>query len=409
MTDKLFYQDAYAREFWADTQATWDNGDGTWSVVLDRTAFYPAGGGQPADQGTLDGSPVIDVKSQDGQVVHVVRGRPPQGRVKGVLDWCRRFDHMQQHSGEHVLLGAFYRLFRANSCGFQLGETVSRIDLDNATLTPAQIAQAEDLANSIVFADRPVSSHWLQPGQELPAELRKKPTREFAALRLVVVEGFDACPCGGTHVAHTGEIGLIKILHWEHKKKGLRLYYVAGSRALTEFQRQNAALRRMSALLSTPVPEVPDAVSRLQDKVAQQGRRLHQLSQELCEMLAEKLLQNGEVVNGIKLVVHRLAAANLEVPQLAASLAAHRQVVALIAGWDPEAGRGEIVFARGAGVKADMKALLLPVLAAVDGKGGGTGQSARGVFRRLEGLPAALAAARRRLLAELAADAVIKP
>lgn len=394
MTDRLYYTQPYLREFWATTQTIRENGDGTWAVVLDRTAFYPAGGGQPADHGELDGQTVLDVREQDGQVVHILAGPPRAGRVQGVLDWARRFNHMQQHSGEHVLLGAFFRLFGANSCGFGLGAAESRIDLDNAALTAAQICQAEDLANRVVFENRPVTSRWLQPGEALPAQARKKPAKEFAALRVVTVDDFDVCPCGGTHVCRTGEIGLVKILRWEHKKNGLRLYYVAGGRALEEFRQQNEALHNLAARLSAPLREVQDAVARLQDKAAQQARQINTLRQEACRLLAQRLLADAAADGPVRVVRHIMDPADLaQVPQLAASLTEQPGVVALVAGWDPAACRGQIAFARSGDVRTDMRTLLAPALAALGGKGGGTTTSARGVFNRAENLPAILAAA----------------
>lgn len=394
VTEKLYYAQPYLREFQATVQTIRENGDATWAAVLDRTAFYPEGGGQPADHGELGGQRVLDVHEHAGVIVHVLAGPPAAGNIRGMVDWQRRTDHMQQHSGEHVLLGAFFRLFAANSCGFGIGEAESHIDLDNADLTAAQIYQAEDLANQVVWENRAVTCRWLRSGEPWPAAARKKPARAFAALRMVTVADFDICPCGGTHVSHTGEIGLVKILRWEHKKKGLRLYYVAGQRALQEFRRQNAALHEVATHLSAPPSAVTEAVLHLQDKAAQQTREIHALRQEACRLLARQLLAEAAGDGAVRVVRHILGGADVaQVPELAASLAAHAGVVALVAGWDQAAGRGQLAFARAADVSADMRVPLKSALAALHGKGGGTAASARGVFSQAGDLPAALAAA----------------
>ncbi len=373
MTEKLYDSQRYAREFTANVQSVSPlEKEGQWAVVLDRTLFYPEGGGQPADRGSLAGLPVSDVQLKDGRIVHVVSGAAPQGEVKGLIDWERRFDHMQQHTGEHLLLGAFFRLFQANSCGFHLGEQVSHLDLDRTELSPDEIFQAETLANEMIFANRTVNARLLAEDEEMP-EMRKKPTKAFQALRVVEVEDFDRCPCGGTHVEKSGEVGLVKIIGQERKKGRLRLFYLAGKRALLDYERKNRDLTAIGALVSMPPTESLAAVEKQQDKMMQLNQRHAQLQSRLAELLAEQLLQAGEELGELRLVVHAAAPEDGELlDELSRQLTQREKALFLLAGEDPRSGRKQLFFGRSADVTLDMKQLLAAVQKQRGGKGGGT-------------------------------------
>src|SRR5260221_660756 len=207
MTDRLYYHDSYVHEFDANVLETIIH-EGKTAVVLDRTAFYPSSGGQPFDVGTLSGANVFDVvDTEDGRILHVVDRVPDGLRVSGRIDWARRFDHMQQHTGQHVLSAAFDRLLSAKTESFHLGADGSTIDLARE-LSPAEIARGEDEANRVVWEDRPVTIRFAGPDEIAMLPLRKEPRRE-GTLRLIDVQDFDLSACGGTHVARTGAIGVI--------------------------------------------------------------------------------------------------------------------------------------------------------------------------------------------------------
>ena len=210
-TEKLYYSDPYLKEFSAHVIKITELEDGRIGVILDRTAFYPEGGGQPCDTGWLNDIPVIDVRSKDGDIVHVVSEALSTDEVTGRLDWARRFDHMQQHSGEHVLSGAFLELFGAENVGFHLGPDAVYIDIALESLSAGQAAAVEARANAAVYATLPVSTHQVTDADLSRFPLRKLPTKGFGSLRLVEMPGIDCCPCGGTHVSNTGQIGGIKI------------------------------------------------------------------------------------------------------------------------------------------------------------------------------------------------------
>lgn len=249
MTDRLYYTDPFSREFDATVIGVESAQPPTVfvRVRLDRTCFYPTSGGQPFDMGTLDGSSVVDVVDEDeAGITHIVESRlgpvdPAAGpdpvlrigdRVHGTIDWVRRFDHMQQHTGQHVLSAAIVRLFDVPTVSFHLGAEASTIDLARE-LTAREIAAAEEEANRIVWEDRPVTIRFVSAEEASTLPLRKEPART-GVLRLIEVEHFDLSACGGTHVARTGQIGMIAITAWERFKGGHRLEFHCGGRALSK-------------------------------------------------------------------------------------------------------------------------------------------------------------------------------
>lgn len=378
-TEKLCYSDPYLREFTAAVTEIRPLDGGRWGIILDRTAFYPEGGGQPGDSGALDHIPVLDTYEEDGTIIHVAAARPSGYTVTGRLDWDRRFDHMQQHSGEHLLSAAFADLFGAENIGFHLGADSVYIDLTLDALTPEQAAAAEDAANAAVFANRPVTAHTVGPADLASFPLRKRPARDFASIRLVAVEGVDCCPCGGTHVAATGEIGLIKIRSWERKGGAVRVDFVSGRRALADYRQSAAVARALAARLSAPVADVPAAAERQLAKLDTLHKDLQAARQELNRHLAAALYDQADGAAGFRLVV-RLAdgLAPAELADLARQLLARGPAVVLLAAGSAADDKSHLLFACTPGLSADMGRLLRAALAATGGKGGGSPHWAQG-------------------------------
>ena len=266
-TEKLYYQDAYLREFSAQILQKTPLPGGKFAVVLDRTVFYPEGGGQPCDLGTLNGVPVVDVRTVNEEIVHTADGDPGDGTVVGRLDWQRRFDHMQQHSGEHILSGILLANYQAENVGFHLSASSCQIDVTLPALSPEQAAAIEDAANAVIFANVPVGGRFVEQADLAGYSLRKEPGREFSQIRLVSVENCDCCPCGGTHVARTGDVGLFKLRGWEKRKNNIRLDFVCGGRALADYRLKHDLSRALSTRFSTPVEGVLPAVERTLEKL----------------------------------------------------------------------------------------------------------------------------------------------
>lgn len=261
-TKKLYEKDAYRTEFCAQVLACSPRADGRFGVVLDATAFYPEGGGQPADQGALGGARVLDVHEADGVVTHVTSTPLRVGEtVQGDVDWTRRFCHMQQHTGEHIVSGIVNSQFGYSNVGFHIGDEATTVDF-SGPLGPAEVDALEENANWVVWNNVPVTA--AVPAAEELAGLSYRSKKELdGPVRIVTVADTDCCACCGTHVARTGQVGLIKFLSAQAYKGGTRLTLVCGMRAARDHRQKTEALRRAGAALSAGPQAVPEAVERL--------------------------------------------------------------------------------------------------------------------------------------------------
>lgn len=380
MLDHLFQNNSYIRQFEGRIIKSEVLPNGCVGVVLDRTAFYPEGGGQPSDQGEMNGIPVLDVYySEANEIIHVMPELPQSETVVARLDWSRRFDHMQQHTGQHIISAACDELFGAATVGFHLGAQSSQIDLAITTFTDEQGNAAELFANDAIYANKAVSVHQATAATLAAYPLRKQPAKEFAAIRLVEIAGIDCCPCGGTHVAATGEIGLIKIRSWERKNNAIRLDFVCGHRALSDYQQKNHICKDLSSRLSVPAPQLLAAFDKQLSKAEETSRQLAAARQELYSYLADHLYHQAQPVNGVKIIVHQLAdAAPAEVAGLAKLLAALPSTIALVAGISGDQAKVHLVFSCSSALNVNMGPILKAALPLIEGKGGGNGSSAQG-------------------------------
>jgi alanyl-tRNA synthetase len=376
MTDRLYYTDPYSRAFDA-TVLSLDVSGGRGRVQLDRTCFYPTSGGQPYDVGTLGGVHVVDVVDEsDGSISHVVDTADTlqiAARVHGVIDWGRRFDHMQQHTGQHLLSAAFDRLFGVRTVSFHLGIDRATIDLARET-TPAEIAAAENEANRIVWEDRPVSIRFATAEEAARLPLRKEPHRE-GILRLIDIESFDLSACGGTHVARTGEVGVIAVASWERFKGGQRVEFLCGGRALGRFRSLRDATAAAVRLLSTSMAELPNAIERLQAETKDQRRALSALQTELVRYRAEELAAGGAPTARGRLVL-RAVEADANGLKVMASAVVSRPgfIVVLVSPATPNM----IVVARSQDVDMESNQILSDLTARFGGRGGGKSDLAQG-------------------------------
>lgn len=371
MADRIYYTDAYATEFDATVTRAERSGDRT-VVRLDRTAFYPTSGGQPFDVGTLGEARVIDVlDADDGDVLHVVDGELSEGmRVAGRVDWTRRFDHMQQHTGQHVLSAAFDRICGARTESFHLGADTATIDLGRE-LSAAQIAAAEEDANRVVWEDRPVTVRFADAAEAAAMPLRKESVRS-GTLRLVDVDGYDLSACGGTHVARTGAIGIIAVTGWERFKGGLRVGFACGGRALLAHRRLRDVAAASIRLLSVLPEELPAAIERLQGDAKESKRVIRALQGQLAGHQADALVQGADGGR----VVAALAGWDQAGLKSIASAVAEREghVAALVTAELPAA----IVIARHPSAATNCADVLKQAVARFGGKGGGRPELAQG-------------------------------
>jgi alanyl-tRNA synthetase len=420
MTERLYYTDSYRTRFSARVaeRLTWE---GHPAVILDRTAFYPTSGGQPADQGRLAGVAVHDVavRDADNAIVHVlsaplpeVRGETPSEiQIEGLIDWPRRFDHMQQHTGQHVLSAAFEQSLDIETVGFHLGTETSTIDIDAARLAPSAATQVERLANQIVWEDRPVNVRLIEPDELAALSLRHPPVVE-GPVRIVEITGppytkgsacngppqwgepeervipsskpgrsFDVNPCGGTHVARTGEIGLIKIVRLEYRGQETRVEFLCGERAWRDYLAKNEMIGTLTGMLTVGHWELDQAVERLQIETKRLRQELRRAHKRLLEVEASELAETAQAVpqgvQGPYRVVWQVLKEREpgDVRALAQELIQRPSLVALLVSVDE---RTHLCFACSEGLNLDMAALLRRACASLEGKGGGRPCMAQG-------------------------------
>lgn len=393
MTHRLYYTDPYLTEFDAAVVDVRQH-EGRPALVLDRTAFYPTSGGQPFDTGTLGGARVVDVVDlEDGTIGHITEGDAPRGNVTGRIDWARRFEHMQQHTGQHVLSAAFDRLLGIRTTSFHLGSAAATVDLARE-VTPSEIVRVEDAANAIVWEDRPVTIRFVDAGEAGALPLRKESARS-GPLRIVEVDGFDVSACGGTHVARTGAIGVITISAWERFKGGSRIEFRCGIRALRSSRQMRDVLAAGAKLLSAGADELASGIERLQGENKELARRVKDLESRLAMHEAEALATRAEPLGHARLVIGTLDGKDLNgLKALAQNIAAREGSAAVLF---TASSPVSLVIARAPGVAFDAAALLKALLAQFGGKGGGRPELAQG--GGLQGETESIVAAARRLLA----------
>jgi alanyl-tRNA synthetase len=405
-TTRLYYDDPYLSDFQCNIlrcEPSTRNSSPTplYEAVTDVTAFYPNSGGQPSDRGILAGADVVDVVERDGEIIHLTVGSVPLGLADGRVDIERRFDHMQQHTGQHILSAAFANLFGLDTVGFHLGDETATIDLPICEISNDQAAAAEMLACEVVFQNRPVTTTFRKPCDVDESYLRKLPNNA-ENIRLVEIDGFDINACCGTHVRATGEVGLIKIIGIERIRSVTRVEFVCGRRALADYRWKNDVVHLAASQLSIHGKELPEAMLRLQNQIRQGRRGLEEALDRLRDYEAEEIYSAAVPLNpsGVRVIALMSQKQDIEsVRAVAQKISCKPKVAAFLGCVNGESAN--LVFARSNDIPLDMSELLQQALPAIDGKGGGSPAYAQGGGKNPDGIPEALA-----LVAGLAKDAL---
>ena len=365
-TEKLYYQDSFMEEFTA-TVLSCEEGKTGYQVVLDRTAFYPEGGGQPADHGTLDGARVTDVHEKNGVVFHTCDKAVEIGStVTGTLDWARRFDHMQQHSGEHIISGILCADYHCDNVGFHLGADTVTIDY-NADISWEQALDAQRKANEVIWADQEVEIDYPSPEELAALDYRSK--KELTGkVRIVTFPEADCCACCGTHVFRAGQVGLIKVLSCQKFRNGVRLEILCGKRALDYLGRTYDQARAIGQQLSVKPQDTLAAVERLEAELSAAKVRMAQLEEAVFESIARDNEGRGDVV------LFQPPMKGDSVRKLADAVAKRcGGLAAVFAGED-----GQYAYALVRADGADIAPLVKDLNKALNGRGGGRGGFAQG-------------------------------
>jgi alanyl-tRNA synthetase len=397
MTTKLYWHDSQLTQFSAQVVDCFVQ-DGHQVVVLDQSAFYPGGGGQPYDTGAINAARVLAVSTaDDGRMLHYLEGdvlfRIGE-MVAGAVDWPRRLEMLQQHTGQHILSQAFFQLFGAETRGFRIFEQVAEIDL---TLDGSQdelataIGQAEEMANTVVFEDRVVRLHIVTPEEAAQLPLRKE-TFNTDCVRVIEIADFDWSPCGGTHARRTGEVGLIAVRGWERAKRMTRVQFVCGGRALRDYRAANQTATSVARRLSVGRDEALEAVARLLEEHKKLERRARALVELAAQAEAQELLAATPVTPTPRVILRIFDDRDFDdVKRLAHRLVANHGVLALLATRTRDLVR--LVCARSADLPVEANTLLQPVCEQLGGRSGGKPEFAQGSGTRVADLEHAMAQA----------------
>lgn len=385
-TERLYYTDCYLREFSAQVIRMSPDAKGV-RVFLDRTAFYPESGGQAVDHGTLAGIPILDIVDEGDEIAHVLAESPATETVEGIIDWTRRFDHMQQHTGQHVLSAAFEKAGGYKTVSFHLGTEISTIDLDSDRVGVRQIETAEELANQIVFENRPVQLSFRASAEANQLDLRK-PTYREGDIRLVEVQGFDLSACGGTHVSQTGAIGLIAIRKVDHTKGLTRIAFVCGGRALRRARQDFTILTEAARLFSAGLEDVPALITKQGQELREAARLRDNLVEDLAKLEAAQLWQSALERAGVRVVRRSFETEEGKKAKLIAhAVVKHPSAVAFIG---VKGKPATLLFLQSPDGNLSMAEILKQILAKFGGKGGGSKDFAQGGGLPEEELEAAL-------------------
>ncbi len=382
MTLKLYWNDSHIKRFNARVEdIRLEDGDSL--VMLDRTAFYPTGGGQPCDTGLIRSVPVVDVQIDDGdRISHRLKGNIALAigeEVECEVDWFRRRAMMQQHTGQHILSQAFFQLFGAETRGFRITDSLAEIDLTleaQPDEIETAIIRAEDLANEIVFENREIRIHEVTPNEAAQLPLRKE-SFVTGCIRVIEIVDYDWSPCGGTHAKGTGEVGLIVVRGWERAKKMTRVRFLCGARALSDYRLANRTAEAIAQKLSVGRDEATVSVERLLDERKQFSRRIRELGELSAKAEAQELTETAESINTHRVVSRIFDDRDFEeIKLIAHRLVEQSGVIALLAIREVEMAR--LVFARSVDVSADMNSLIKVACEKLGGRGGGKPEFAQG-------------------------------
>ena len=400
MTDRLYYRDSFLYEFEGEICDITETPRP--AVTLDRTAFYPTSGGQIHDTGWISSSGakhrVTEVAdTEGGGVVHYleapVKELAPGSRIRGEVDVVRRRDHMQQHSGQHILSAAFVRLFNMPTVSFHMADDYCSIDLDTLSLTKEQIESAERLANEVILENRPVDIRFVTREEAGKLGLRKIPPTERDELRLIDITDFDLTACGGTHVRQTGQIGCILLRKTERVRQGYRVEFVAGLRAVAAARRDFTTLTETAALFSAQIYDLPQQATKSLEEIKALRKQRAESLEELAAAQAAALLAETPEVVGRKLVVRVFSDRDVNFLKLSAQKLTRLapNVVTLLGTTSPQPA---LVFAQSGGQPFDMGARMKEIVARFGGRGGGSKDMAQGGIADSSQIEAALADAR---------------
>jgi alanyl-tRNA synthetase len=377
MTKKLYHEDPYLQEFSSEVVEE-KQVNGKPAVVLKQTAFYPTSGGQPHDLGTLNAIAVVDViEDETHRIVHLLEEPLKGRRVTGLIDWQRRLDHMQQHTGQHVLSQVFSNKFEAETISFHLGEESATIDLDKSGLGHDAINGVEIFANRIIFENRSVVAHTVGKSELDRFPLRKPPAVEDR-IRIIEVKDFDYSACGGTHCSRTGEIGILKISRYEHYKGGTRIHFVCGLRALKDYQRKSEIIKHLTTSMSSSEGELHQNIQKFQENFKFLRLEYENLKKQVLDNEAQVLCAERKKIGDIYMVKRLFENRDQKELKILAKKILNAATATVILFGAKSEGKASLLFQRSEELPFDMGQLMKKACTVIKGRGGGRPQQAQG-------------------------------
>jgi len=394
LTERLYYQDSYLKEFKAKVLKKIKINNQP-AVVLDKTAFYPTSGGQPYDRGVIQDIPVVEVVEDNDEITHILKEELKEeinSEVVGKINWERRFDHMQQHSGQHILSGALMKLWSVETVSFHLGEEVCTLDIAKEKFTEEEARKVEECANEIIFNNKPVKCYFVEGEEELKRlNLRKLPDRK-GKIRIIEIENFDLSACGGTHCRATGEVGMIKITKWEKRGEKIRLEFICGRRAWKDYFRKNKVIKNISNKLTIKDSELGEAIDRMLEEQKEIRKELKGFKEKLQDYEVRNLINKSSLKDdGIRIVSKIFEDKNFqEVRELVQKIINLDESVVVLAGINSKGEGIKILFACSRALNYDMNRLIREAGKFIEGRGGGAPNFAQAGGKRVEGIHEAL-------------------
>jgi alanyl-tRNA synthetase len=364
-TKRLYFDNPYQVEFKAKVLGR-EKHEKRPALILDQTCFYPESGGQPADKGRINGVEVLDVIEKDNKILHIMLSDVESDEVNGVINWETRFDHMQQHSGQHILSQCFDTLFDAKTLSFHLGVKTSTVEIEKKDITENEVEKIETLANEIVFQDEEICTY-ITPEEKIEKIPLRKPPQKTGHIRVVQISDFDYSACGGTHPNKTGEIGLIKILKWERIRNNLRFEFVCGRRALLDYGFKNRIIREVAVKFNVGEGELVGAIDKMIAELKDQRRRLRKTQETILDIEAQEIKRKTKE-NFIKEIF--TGKPPDEIRFIALSIIRSGEYIVLF-GTNLQ-DRVHMVLASSESLGQDMRDLIPVVSPLIEGKGGGS-------------------------------------
>ena len=393
MSVRLYYKDPYLKEFKSKILEKVKTDD-KFAVVLERTCFYPTSGGQPNDLGYFQDVPVIDVIEEKERIVHLLKkdiNKNCGDTIIGKIDWDRRFDHMQQHTGQHILSAAFERLWDADTVSFNLGNDICSIDIMKDNIVSEEIEKVEALANDIVLKNTPIEFYFIERNKSKQLNLRKRPPQE-GKIRIVEIKDFDICACCGTHCSNTGEVGLIKILKWENRGAKIRIDFICGKRSLKDYFWKNELIRNTSNKLTVKDLELGEVIDRMLEERKDTRKKLRECKEKLQEYEVNQLISKS-ILNesGLKIIKKIFSQKSFqEVKELVQKCINMDDNIIVFAGIKDGTNGAKLLLACTKALKYDMNMLIKEAGKLIDGRGGGAPNFAQAGGKNIEGIEDAL-------------------